>query len=87
MRAVAQRFDVAADMLDGVARSQLGGMRFDGAVAGRRHIASGDAVNDAVAQLGAAVVQWSRAAAEIAETLRYAAASFAAAESRMVEQV
>lgn len=87
IRAAGQRFDLAAEVLDDAVRIQFGGMRFDGAVAGRRHVASGDAVNDAVIKLGEALAQWSRAAVEIAVTLRGAVSSFVEAEYRIAEQV
>lgn len=67
---VAGRYDAVADVVEGLARTHLSRLTFDGSVAGRDHGARGDAqrraVDDAVAQLHV----WARAAREIASALR-----------------
>lgn len=80
VRIAAARFDTAADILSGT----LSGLRFDGATAGRAHVAHGDAVRAAVERLAAALAQWSRAAAEIAAALRADADRYGEAELRAV---
>jgi hypothetical protein len=80
LRAAAQRFDTAADLLDAALRAQLSRLRFDGALAGRAHVAGGDAVRAALDRLAAEVAQWSRAAAEVAAALRATADGYADAE-------
>lgn len=70
VRAAAQRFDAAADVLDGGLLNQL---RFDGNTAGRAHTAYGDAVHSALGRLALAMVQWSRAAQEVAAAVRVTA--------------
>nr|WP_232077507.1 type VII secretion target [Mycolicibacterium aichiense] len=82
MSAAAQHFDSTAEVLDGALRGQLSGLRFDGAMAGRAHVAHGDAVWAALERLTAAVTQWSRAAAETAVALRITADRYAEAELR-----
>ena len=79
IRAAAQRFDTAADVLDGVSLSRL---QFDGSVAGRVHTAHGDALRSALDRLAAQVAQWSRAAEELACALRVTADRYGDAEMR-----
>ena len=82
LRAAAQHFDSAAEVLDGALRGQLSRLQFDGNVAGRSHVAHGDAVRVALDRLTAAVAQWSRAAEETAAVLRYTADRYRDAELR-----
>ncbi|OBI50066.1 hypothetical protein A5707_15395 [Mycobacterium kyorinense] len=82
VRAVANRFDTTADLIDGAARDRLSRLGFDGATAGRAHIASGDALHTAVYRLTAALSQWARASAEIAAALRVGAERYADADRR-----
>ncbi|MCX2932430.1 type VII secretion target [Mycobacterium sp. CVI_P3] len=79
VRAAAQRFDTAADALGGALPSRL---RFDGSVAGRTHATHGDALRSALDRLTAEMVQWSRAAQEIAAALRGTADRYGDAELR-----
>lgn len=79
LRGAAQRFDAAAQVLDGTVVTRLG---FDARVAGRSHTAHGAAVHAALGGLAAGVVQWSRATAEVAAALRVAADRYGDAESR-----
>ncbi len=78
VRAAAQRFDTAADVLG----ASLNRLQFDGSVAGRTHIAHGAALGSALDRLGAEVAQWSRAAEEIAAALRAVADRYGDAELR-----
>ena len=45
---VARQYEAVADIVDGAVRSHLTGLAFDGATAGRMHVARGDALRDAV---------------------------------------
>jgi Excreted virulence factor EspC, type VII ESX diderm len=78
---VAGRFDAAADVLDGIARAQLAQLTFGGAVAGRAHVARGEAVRRSLEPLGDDVRSWARSCAEIASALRTSATRYAVAEA------
>lgn len=80
VRAAAQRFDTAADTLDGALGMQLSRLRFDGSVAGQAHTAVGEALRNALTRHSRELAQWSRSAAEIAAALRVAADHYADAE-------
>jgi len=79
--AVARQYDTVADIVDGAVRSHLTGLAFDGATAGRMHVARGDALRYAVDHVVDQLVQWSRASAEIAAALRTSADRYAAADA------
>ena len=79
VRAAAQRFDSAAEVLGGVSLNRL---QFDGSVAGRMHVAHGHALRSALDRLAAEVAQWSRAAEEVAVALRVTADRYGDAELR-----
>jgi hypothetical protein len=87
LRDIARQYDTVAEIVDDAVRSHLTGLAFDGAVAGRVHVARGEAlrgaVDDAVGQLHA----WSRAATEVASTLRDSADRYAEADSRAARRV
>jgi hypothetical protein len=78
---VARRYETVADIVDGAVRTHLTGLMFDGAVAGRMHAARGDGVRVAVDHIVGQLRQWSRAAAEIAATLRASADRYAEADA------
>ncbi|MCV7347319.1 type VII secretion target [Mycolicibacterium rhodesiae] len=82
LRVAAHHFDSTAEVLDGALRGQLSRLHFDGAMAGRMHVAHGDAVRAALDRLAAAMAQWSRAAAETAVALRVTADRYGDAELR-----
>ena len=82
MRDVARQYDAAADMVDAAVRTHLGGLRFDGAVAGRVHAAKGDALRLAVDDLAHRLQQWVRASAEVAAELRSSADRYADIDAR-----
>ena len=82
VRAAAQRFDAAAEILDNAIRSQLAGLVFGGSTAGRAHIARGEAVGTALHRLSGELARWSRAAEEIGAALRAGADQYVDAEAR-----
>ena len=67
---VARQYDTASEMVDAAVRTHLTGLRFDGAAAGRAHVARGDALRLAIEDLVYRLQQWVRAGAEIATELR-----------------
>jgi len=87
LRAVADSFDATAATLDTAARVRLGALAFGGGVAGRDHIAAGEALRGALHSWGPELTQWSRAAAEIAATLRAGLARYGQAEAAAAERV
>ena len=87
VRAVANRFDATAEIIDGAARNHLASLTFGGATAGRAHIARGDALSTALERLAAEVWQWSRATSEIAVALRASADRYADAELRAAARI
>ncbi|PRC42722.1 hypothetical protein C6A85_000000109015 [Mycobacterium sp. ITM-2017-0098] len=70
VRAIAREYETAASILDSAARTHLGDVDVDGAMAGRAYVAHGDALRTAVFDLAASLRQWSRATMEIAAALR-----------------
>lgn len=80
VRAVADQFDAAADVVDRAAGDHLARLAFGGASAGRAHVARGDALRGGLQRLAAELSQWSRAAGEIAVALRVGAGRYADAE-------
>jgi hypothetical protein len=80
LHAVARKYEAVADIVDGAVRTHLSGLMFDGAAAGRAHVARGDALRVAVNRVVDQLEQWSRAAAEIAAALRASADRYAEAD-------
>ncbi|MGH3563590.1 MAG: type VII secretion target, partial [Mycobacterium sp.] len=64
-----------------------GRLAFDGASAGRAHVAGGDALRRALDRWAGELARWSRAGAEIATALRVGAESYADAELRAAARV
>jgi len=87
VRAVAHQFDAAAALVDGAVRTHLTRLAFDGATAGRLHVAHGDALRNALDLLSDELSAWSRAATEIAAALRAGADRYADAELRNAVRV
>ncbi len=87
LRSVADQYQTVADLLDGAVRTHLGGLTFDGAIAGRAYVARGDAVRDGVEHVVQQVRQWSRACSEIAAVLRVSANRYADADARAGSRV
>jgi hypothetical protein len=82
VRAAAQGFDAAAEILDSALRTHLAGLNFGGSTAGRVHTARGEAVGTALRRLSGELAQWSRAAEEISAALRAGADRYVDAEGR-----
>lgn len=82
VRAAAQQFDAAAEILDSALRIHLAALAFGGAAAGRDHTARGEAVAAALRRLSGELAEWSRAAQEIGAALRAGAERYGDAESR-----
>jgi hypothetical protein len=80
LHAVARQYEAVADIVEAAVRTHLTGLMFDGAVAGRVHIARGDALRVAVGHVVDQLRQWSRASAEIAALLRASADRYAEAD-------
>lgn len=87
LHAVAREYQAVADIVDGAVRTHLTGLTFDGATAGRAHVARGDAVRTAVDHVVVQLRQWSRAATEIATILRISADRYAEADVSAARRV
>jgi excreted virulence factor EspC (type VII ESX diderm) len=81
LHAVAHQYEAVADIVDSAMRTHLSGLMFDGATAGRMHVARGDALRAAVDRVVDQLRQWSRAAKEIAASLRASADRYAEADT------
>ena len=79
---IADEYQAVADAIDAVVRTRLTGLQFGGAVAGRMHVARGEAVRIAVDGVADQLREWSRASAEIAATLRTTAHRYDEADVR-----
>jgi excreted virulence factor EspC (type VII ESX diderm) len=87
LHAIARQYEAAADIVDSAVRTHLSGLVFDGAAAGRAHVARGDSLRTAVDHVVGQLRQWSRAAAEIAAALRASADRYAEADARAASRV
>jgi hypothetical protein len=87
LHAVARQYEAVADIVDGAVRTHLAGLTFDGASAGRAHVARGDGLRTAVDRVVDQLRQWSRASAEIASTLRASADRYAEADISAARRV
>jgi hypothetical protein len=67
---VAGRYDAVADAVDGLARTHLARLSFDGSVSGRDHAARGDAQRRAVDEIVDQLHAWARSVREIGSALR-----------------
>lgn len=79
---VAGQYDAVADGLAAAVRTHLSRSSFGGAVAGRAHVAAGEALRHAVDDLDRELLTWSRSDAEIASAVRTSTDSYRAAELR-----
>jgi len=84
---VAERFDAAAEMIDGAARRHLTRWEFGGSTAGRAHAARGDALLAALERLAAEASRWSRACTEIAVALRAGGDGYSNAEQAAAARI
>lgn len=87
LRSVADSFDVTAADIDIAARIRLGGLSFDGGVAGRDHIRAGETLRRALDAWWPELARWSRATTEIAAALHAGLARYAHAETSAAERV
>lgn len=79
---VARQYETIAEIVDDAVRNHLTGLAFDGACAGRMHVARGEALRGALGDVVGQLRTWSRAATEIASTLRGSADRYVEADSR-----
>ena len=84
---VAREYEAAADIVGHAIRTHLAGLMFDGASAGRVHVARGDALRAAVDRMVDQLRQWSRAAEEIAAALHASADRYAGADVSAAQRV
>lgn len=75
---VARQYGAAAEMIESAAQVWL---RFDGATAGREHIASGDSLRTALDERIVSLRRWARAAGEVAAVLRGTTYRYLAADA------
>ncbi|GFG73047.1 type VII secretion target [Mycobacterium botniense] len=87
LRALANRFDTTAQMLDEAARNQSAGLVFAGATAGRAHRARGAELRAALERLAAEVSRWSHTTAVIADALRATADRYTHTELRVAARI
>ena len=79
---VASRYEAVADIVDGLARTHLDRLIFDGALAGRDHAARGAMLRRAVDDIVDQVHVWVRAMREIAAALRTSVDRYVDADAR-----
>jgi hypothetical protein len=79
---VAGRYDAVADIVDGLVRTHLARLSFDGSVAGRDHAARGDAQRRAVDGVIDQMHAWARAVREIAAALRSSGVRYVEVDAR-----
>jgi hypothetical protein len=87
VRTVANRFDDAAQLIDGAVGTHLCRLAFDGATAGRAYVGHGDALRLALNRLAGELVQWARATVEIATALRTSADRYGEADLRAAARI
>jgi hypothetical protein len=87
LRTVANRFDDAAQLIDGAVRIHFGSLAFDGATAGRSYAGHGDALRLALNRLAGELGQWARATGEIAIALRASADRYIEADLNAAARV
>ena len=87
MRAVANRFDDTAQLIDGTVRTNFCRLAFDGATAGRAYVGHGDALRVALNRLSGELARWARATAEIDAALRASADRYSEADLRAAARI
>ena len=87
VRAIAREYDAASAIVDAAVRTRFAELGFGAASAGRAYVAQGAAVRAALHDVEAALVQWARAATEIAVALRSAADRYSDAEAHAAGRV
>ncbi|MFG1930297.1 type VII secretion target [Mycobacterium sp. NPDC048908] len=81
LHAIARQYEAVADAVESAVRTHLSGLMFGGATAGRMHVARGDALRASVDRVVEQLMQWSRAATEIAVSVRTSADRYAEADA------
>lgn len=81
LNAIADRLTDVAKFIDDAVGKHLAQLAFNGARAGREHLARGDALRAGLDRLAADLAQWSRAAVEIAVALRAGVDRYSDAEA------
>ncbi|MEB3034108.1 type VII secretion target [[Mycobacterium] nativiensis] len=87
LRLLADCFDATAADIDTATRIRLGGLAFHGGVAGRDHVAAGEALRRALDCWAPELTRWSRATAEIAAALRAGLGRYTHAELSAADRV
>lgn len=87
VESVADRFDATAADIDSAIRIRLGGLAFDGRVAGRDHAGAGEGLRHALDGWAPELARWSRTNTEIAVALRAGLARYGHAESSAADRV
>lgn len=70
LNSAADGFDSTAQSIEAAARIRLGGLAFDGGLAGRDYIHAGEALRRALDGWTPELARWSRAGSEIVAALR-----------------
>jgi hypothetical protein len=83
---VAHQYEAVADIVDSAVRTHLN-FEFDGAVAGRMHVASGDALRRGLDRIADQLRQWSQTNREIALVLRMSADRYADVDMRAAQRL
>jgi hypothetical protein len=87
VRTVANRFDDAAQLIEGAVHTHFARLAFDGATAGRAYIGHGDALRLALNRLTGELAQWARATVEIATVLRASGDRYAEADRHAAARI
>ncbi|AKS35623.1 type VII secretion target [Mycolicibacterium goodii] len=87
LRAAAHGYAAVAEAVDAVVRTTLSRPVFDGVLAGRMHVAHGNAVRGALDDMTRAMRQWGAAADEIAHMLRASADRYGLADAYAAARV
>ena len=87
LHSVAAHFDAIAAAIDTASRVRLGGLTFDGGIAGRDHIGAGEALRRGLQAWLPELMRWSRANTEIATALRMGLVRYGQAEATAAERV
>lgn len=83
----ANRYELAAERIGAMVRTELSALTFDGALAGSAYTARGDALRGAVDEVVQRLHQWSRSAAAISSALRTTAHRYAESDSHAAQRI
>lgn len=84
---IANQFAATAEIIDCAARTSLSQLSFGGGMAGRTHVARGDALRVSLDRLAGELSQWSLATREVVAALQASADSYADAEVRSATRI